>query len=86
MPGAEAGAVRDFLLNEALKRLSTEAATRFSSLVASGDQIPFDVAADSGDESAFYSYVPLTSEYVMRRGEELRSLPSFGPAREPSGC
>ena len=82
MPGAEAGAVRDFLLNEALKRLSTEAATRFSSLVASGDQIPFDVAADSGDESAFYSYVPLTSEYVMRRGEELRSLPSFGPARE----
>ena len=46
MPGAEAGAVRDFLLNEALKRLSTEAATRFSSLVASGDQIPFDVAAD----------------------------------------
>jgi hypothetical protein len=74
--------VRDFLLNEALKRLSTEAATRFSALVASGDQIPFDVAADSGDESAFYSYVPLTSEYVMRRGEELRSLPSFGPARE----
>lgn len=74
--------MRDFLLNEALKRLSTEAATRFSSLVASGDQIPFDVAADSGDESAFYSYVPLTSRYVEERGEELRSLPSFGPARE----
>jgi len=74
--------VRDFLLNEALKRLSTEAATRFSGLVASGDQIPFDVAADDGDDSAFYSYVPLTSEYVFKRGEELRTLPSFGPARE----
>jgi hypothetical protein len=74
--------VRDFLLNEALKRLSTEAATRFSALVAGGDQIPFDVAAEDGYESAFYSYVPLTSRYVAERGEELRSLPSFGPARE----
>jgi hypothetical protein len=74
--------VRDFLLNEALKRLATEAATRFSTLVASGDQIPFDVSAESGDDSAFYSYVPLTSRFVEERAEELRSLPSFGPARE----
>lgn len=74
--------MRDFLLNEALKRLATEAATRFSTLVASGDQIPFDVAAESGDDSAFYSYVPLTSRFVEERAGELRSLPSFGPARE----
>jgi hypothetical protein len=74
--------VRDFLLNEALKRLAIEAATRFSSLVAGGDQIPFDVATESGEDSAFYSYVPLTSRYVAERSEELRSLPSFGPARE----
>ncbi len=74
--------MRDFLLNEALKRLATEAATRFSSLVASGDQIPFDVSADDGDDSAFYSYVPLTSRFVEERAKELCSLPSFGPARE----
>jgi hypothetical protein len=74
--------VRDFLLNEALKRLATEAATRFSTLVASGEQIPFDVAADAGDDSAFYSYVPLTSRFVEDRADELRSLPSFAPARE----
>jgi hypothetical protein len=74
--------VRDFLLNEALKRLATEAATRFSSLVAGGEQIPFDVAADDGEDSAFYSYVPLTSRFVEERAEELRSLPSFGPSRE----
>jgi hypothetical protein len=74
--------VRDLLLNEALRRLATEAATRFSTLVASGDQIPFDVAADAGDDSAFYSYVPLTSRFVEQRAGELRSLPSFGPARE----
>jgi hypothetical protein len=74
--------VRDFLLNEALKRLATEAATRFSTLVASGDAIPFDVAADSAEDSAFYSYVPLTGEYVIEHADELRSLPSFAAARE----
>jgi hypothetical protein len=74
--------VPDFLLNEALKRLAIEAATRFSALVAAGDQIPFDVSAEDGEDSAFYSYVPLTARYVAERSEELRSLPSFGPARE----
>jgi hypothetical protein len=74
--------VRDFLLNDALKRLATEAATRFSTLVAGGEAIPFDVAADSGEDSAFYSYVPLTGEYVIEHADELRSLPSFAAARE----
>jgi hypothetical protein len=74
--------VRDFLLNEALKRLAIEAATRFSALVAAGDQIPFDVSAEDGQESAFYSYVPLTARYVTERSDELRSLPSFAPARD----
>jgi hypothetical protein len=74
--------VRDFLLNEALRRLATEAATRFSTLVAEGEQIPFDVGAESGDESAFYSYVPLTGHFVVEHADELRSLPSFAPARE----
>jgi hypothetical protein len=73
--------VRDFLLSEALKRLATEAATRLSALVAAGDQIPFDVAADAGDDSAFYSYVPLSGRYVVDHAEELRALPSFVPAR-----
>ena len=70
----------DFLLNEALKRLATEAATRFSSLVASGDQIPFDVAEDAGSDSPFYRYLPLTARYVAEREGELRSLPAFDPA------
>ena len=74
--------MRDFLLTESIKRLATEAATRFSSLVAMGEEIPFDVAADAGDESAFYSYVPMTGRYVVEHAEELGSLPSFAPARE----
>jgi hypothetical protein len=74
--------VRDFLLNESIKRLATEAATRFSSLVAMGEEIPFDVAADGAEESAFYSYVPMTGRYVVEHAEELRALPSFPSARE----
>jgi hypothetical protein len=74
--------VRDFLLNESIKRLATETATRLSTMVAMGEEIPFDVAADSGDESSFYSYVPMTGRYVADHAEELRALPSFGPARE----
>ena len=74
--------MRDFLLNESIKRLATEAASRFSSLVAMGEEIPFDVAADSGEDSAFYSYVPMTGRYVLDHAEELRSLPSFPAARE----
>lgn len=82
MPGAEAWSVRDRLINEALTRLASEAAVRLSSLVAAGDQIPFDVDADSGDDSLFYSYRPLTSAYVREREAELRGLEAFGPARD----
>jgi hypothetical protein len=74
--------VRDFLLNESLKRLATEAASRLSSMVAMGEEIPFDVAADAGEDSAFYSYVPMTGHYVADHADELRALPSFGAARE----
>jgi len=74
--------VRDFLLNESIKRLATETASRLSSMVAMGEEIPFDVAADAGDDSAFYSYVPMTGRYVVDHADELRALPSFGAARE----
>ena len=74
--------MRDRLLNEALKRLAAEAATRLSALVASGDQIPFDVDEQPGPDSLFHSYVPLTAQFVRERQGELRSLPAFEPARE----
>jgi hypothetical protein len=74
--------VRDHLFNEALRRLAADAATRLSMLVAGGDQVPFDVAARDGEEAAFFSYVPLSGRYVEERAAELRSLPSFPPARD----
>ena len=73
--------MHDPVLDEALKRLAAEASTRFSSLVATGDEIPFDVAENNGDSSHFYRYVPLTSRFITAHIEELRSLPSYGPAR-----
>jgi hypothetical protein len=80
--GGKRGAVRDRLLTESLTRLASEAAIKLSSLVAGGDQIPFDVDADSGDNSLFYSYRPLTSVYVRERETELRGLDAFAPARD----
>jgi hypothetical protein len=74
--------VRDRLLTESLTRLASEAAIRLSSLIAGGDQIPFDVDAESGADSPFYSYRPLTARYVRERAGELRELPAFGPARD----
>ncbi len=72
--------MRDPVLREALSTLAAEAATRLRSLVATGDEIPFDVAEDSGEGALFYRYVPLTSRFVSEREAELRALPSFGPA------
>lgn len=75
--------MRDPLLNQALQRFAAEAATRFATLVASGDQIPFDVAESAGpDDAFFHSYVPLTGRYVREREAELRALPAFELARE----
>jgi hypothetical protein len=74
--------VRDFLLNETLRRLATEAATRFNAMVAEGEQIPFDVATDTAEDSPFYSYVPQTGRYVAERTAELHRLPSWNAARE----
>jgi hypothetical protein len=74
--------VRDFLLNESLRRLATEAATRFNAMVAEGEQIPFDVATDTAEDSPFYSYVPQTGRFVEERVGELHGLSSWSAARE----
>ncbi|HVV89825.1 MAG TPA: hypothetical protein VHB53_04970 [Solirubrobacterales bacterium] len=74
--------MRDFLLNESLRRLATEAATRFNAMVAEGEEIPFDVATDTAEDSPFYSYVPQTGRYVAERSGELHRLPSWSTARE----
>ena len=71
--------MRDPTVQESLRRLAAEAATRFTSLVATGEELPFDVAENAG-EHTFYRYVPLTAQFVREHADELRSLPAFGPA------
>ena len=66
-------------MQQALRRLAADAATRLTSLVATGEELPFDVAESDG-EHTFYRYVPLTWRFVEAHAGELRSLPSFGPA------
>lgn len=73
--------MHDPVLDESLKRLAAEASTRFTTLVATGDEIPFDVAENNGESSHFYRYVPLTSRFITAHLEELKSLPSYAPAR-----
>jgi hypothetical protein len=72
--------VRDPRLNEVLRQLAAEAATRFSTLVAGGEQIPFDVTERAGPDSLFHSYLPLTARFVREHEGELRSLSTFAPA------
>ncbi|HEX7059138.1 MAG TPA: hypothetical protein VF176_04735 [Solirubrobacterales bacterium] len=74
--------MRDFLLTEALKRLAADAATHFSSLVATGEKIPFDVAEREGPDALFHSYVPLTARFVREHEDDVRALPSFDQARD----
>jgi hypothetical protein len=74
--------VRDFLLNETLRRLATEVATRLNAMVAEGEEIPFDVATDTAEDSPFYSYIPQTGRYVAERAAVLHELPSWSAARE----
>lgn len=74
--------VRDRALAEALRRLAADAAATLSAQIASGEQIPFDVAEDTGESSLFYRYVPLTSRFIREREEELRLLPSFRAAAD----
>jgi hypothetical protein len=81
LPAGESVDMHDSVLNEALKRLAAEASTRFTSLVATGDEIPFDVAENNGESSHFYRYVPLTSNFIDSHVGELASLPGYGPAR-----
>lgn len=81
LAAGETRAMHDSVLNEALKRLAAEASTRFTSLVAAGEGIPFDVAENNGDDSHFYRYVPLTSNFIDGHVHELKSLPGYGPAR-----
>ena len=81
--GRKPGAVRDFLLNEALKRLATEAATRFSCAGRRRRPDPLRRRRGRRPRLALLQLpaADLAASCSSASGE-LRSLPAFGPARD----
>ena len=57
--------------------MADEAADRLRQLVASGEEIPYEVH-ESGDGSPLCRYQPLTERFVRDHAAELRGLESFG--------
>ena len=59
--------------------MSRDAAKRFRELVATGEEIPYDMR-EAGDGSPLPQYVPLTERFVRDHAAVLRELDSFGSA------
>ncbi len=71
--------MRDLVVRESLERLAAEAAERFRELIASGEELPFDVRSP-GEQSPFCHYEPLTARFVREHADVLVDLESFGAA------
>jgi hypothetical protein len=71
--------MRDLVAREALRTMARDAAKRFRELVASGQEIPYDVR-EPGEGSPLPQYVPLTERFVRDHASALLELDSFGSA------
>jgi hypothetical protein len=71
--------VRDLVVREALERLAAEAAERLRQLIASGEELPFDIRGP-GEETPFCQYEPLTAGFVREHAAVLTDLDSFATA------
>lgn len=75
--------MRDRMLHDALLEFTREAGELLDQRLAVGEEIPFEVAdAAPGRDGgvSLVAYRPLTSEFITRHAERLRSLESFAPA------
>lgn len=72
--------MRNKALNESLRAVAVQAATRLSAELDAGAEIPFEVAENPGAHSVLYHYRPLSGQWVRERFAGLRSLPAFEPA------
>jgi hypothetical protein len=71
--------MRDLVVREALRAMARDAGDRFAELIASGEEIPYDVR-EAGDGSPLPQYVPLTGRFIRDHTASLRELDSFGAA------
>lgn len=76
--------MRSLQLQAALTEFVTQAAARLHADVLAGQEVPFDLATQSGrgrrGASPLYCYQPLTDAYIAERFPALRSLDAYPPA------
>jgi hypothetical protein len=71
--------VRDLVVKESLERLAEEAGERLRGLIASGEELAYDVT-EPGDDSPFCQFAPQTTRFIRVHATALLDLDSFGPA------
>ena len=71
--------MRDLVVRESLQRLAEDAGERLRDLIASGEELPYDVTAP-GEDSPFAQFAPQTTRFIRAHATALLDLDSFGPA------
>lgn len=71
--------MRDLVLREALTTMAGDAALRLRELVASGEEVPYEVR-EAGGGSPLAEYIPQTSRFIRDHAVELSRIDSFGSA------
>jgi len=69
--------MRDLVVREGLEAMAFDAADRLRTLIADGEEIPYEVH-EPGDGSPLCRYEPKTEIFVRDHAGELRELDSFG--------
>jgi hypothetical protein len=77
--GAKSPRMRDLVVREGLTAMARDSARLFKRLVASGEEIPYEVR-EPGNGSPLCLYEPLTERFVRDHVGALRELDSFGAA------
>ena len=77
--GAKSPRMRDLVVREGLTAMARDSARLFKGLVASGEEIPYEVR-EPGNGSPLCLYEPLTERFVRDHVGALRELDSFGAA------
>ena len=73
----KAAPMRDLVIREGLETLAGDAALCLRELVASGEEVPYEVR-EGGGGSPLAEYIPQTSRFIRDHAAELSRLDSFG--------
>jgi hypothetical protein len=77
--------VAQLAVQKALGRVAAEAADHFTELIDSGEEVPFEIATESGGSSPLYRYAPLTERFIRDNIATVRGMKSFAAAKRALG-